>query len=179
MLVGVGAEVTTETDYQKFLLDKITELSDLIKGRTSLADVRTQYREELGIPGKETAVAGITREVLDVEELLDKLEGDIAGRISGKLVTEAQRRRYQATEERPLREQLADLMRAETSAGVGLTGARGELAEMMRLEEARRTEEETGITVMLPSYKEALTYESPEQKSARELKEKQTEWKPD
>ena len=149
--------ITTETNYQQLILDKLTELSELKGGYTPTADLYTQYRQQLGIPGQETALKGITQEVLDVEGLLDKLDEDITARTTGGLVTGAQKRRQEATEGRPLRESLSDLIRAEARAGAGLTGARGELATMMGLEQERRTGAEEAITGDLPLYKEALS----------------------
>ncbi len=154
---GAGAEgVTTGTDFQQLILERLTELAELKKGYTPMADLYTQYGQQLGIPGQAEALKGITQEVLDVEGLLDKLDEDITARTTGGLVTGAQRRRQEATEGAPLREQMADLIRAQTRAGAGLTGARGELATMLGLEEARRTEAEEAITGDLPLYREAL-----------------------
>ena len=142
---------------------------DWLKGQPSWQDVYKTQSEALGIPGMVTAQTGLQKQVLDVEGLLDKLDDDISARISGKLVSEPQRRRYLATEGAPLREQLADLMRAETRAGTSLTGARGELATMMGLEEAQRGEARTGFETALEAYQ----YESPEEKFARMLREEE------
>ena len=141
---GTGTTTTTTSDtgdkYRDFLLKQIEQQNqylrdyiEMLKSQPSPIDIYKQYSEQLGLPQQQQQLAGIQRQVLDVEELLDKLESDINARISGKLVTEAQRRRYLATEAKPLREQLADLMRAEARARTGYSETRQTLADMLKM----------------------------------------------
>jgi hypothetical protein len=160
-------------DYRDVLLKTLEDYLKTAQARPSYQELYERGAKKLGIPGKREAVAGIERQILDTEELLDNLEEDINLRIrgAGALATDPQRRRYLAAEGGPLREQLADLVRAGTRAGAGLAGAREELATMIGLEEKeRKRERELGLG-LLPQYKELATYESPEEKSKRELAE--------
>jgi len=159
----------------KYLKDYI----DMLKKQPSTTEVYKQYSEQLGLPKQAKLVSGIQKQVLDVEGLLDKLESDINTRTTGRLVTEAQRRRYLATEEKPLREQLADLMRAETRARAGYSEARQQLSDMLKMyeEEQGRQKEIVGLPLEygyknLPYYEKAFTYRTPEEKAKQELASK-------
>ena len=165
-------EFSEDSSYKKLLLDAITSYLSTVGKQESLKDVYAEESERLGIPGKQKIATGIQQQVLDVEGLLDKLEGDIKERTigTGEVVTESQRRRWEATEGAPLREQMADLMRAETRATAGLGGARAELATIMGLEEKERAGAKTKLE-MMPLFKEALTYENPEEAFSRFLEE--------
>ncbi len=186
-----GTTPNTNDGYQKFLLDTINQQNkylkdyiDTLKNQKSQSDQYQTYSDQLGLPAQQKLVAGIDKQALDVEGLLSKLEGDINSRSSGHLVTEAQRRRYLATEGKPLRTQLADLMRSESRAKAGYTESRQQLADMMK---NWSTEQQRQLDLKklpmeygyknLPYYKEALTYETPKQKAARQLQEKLNEKK--
>lgn len=162
--------ITKESDYAALVLKTLEDYLATAKEQKPWQEIYAEKETALGIPGKRKALTGITQEVLDVEELLDKLEEDVGTRIGGKLVTGAEERRQLAIEGRPLREQMADLMRSEARAGAGLAGARGELATMMGLEEKERAGAKMGLE-LLPLFKEALTYETPGSEAARKLAE--------
>lgn len=104
----------------------------------SYVDVLQGYREQYGLPEKEQQLKGLVQQTLDVETLLDKLEQDINERISGKAVSEPQRRALLGAQERPLREQLADLLRAEERAGAGLGEARTSIEQLMGAQSTQR-----------------------------------------
>ena len=179
---GSGETMGTNK-YQNFLINQITQqnkyLSDYIntlKNQPSQADQYKQYSEQLGLPQQQKAVTGIQKQVLDVEGLLGKLESDINQRTSPFLVTEAQRRRKLAVEGTPLRTQLSDLMRAESRAKTGYSDTRQQLADMMKMAGLDQAKQEKIAQLPLeygeknlPYYKEAYTYESPTDKSKREL----------
>tara|TARA_Y100000310_G_scaffold260707_2_gene269784 strand:- start:1304 stop:2257 length:954 start_codon:yes stop_codon:yes gene_type:complete len=90
-----------------------------------------QYRSglmgELGIPGLTSTVQGLRGQVADTERLLSKLRPDIEARTKDFLVTEAQRRRMEAVERRPLAEQLSDLTRSLGVGEAGLSSAMGQV----------------------------------------------------
>lgn len=152
------APITTESDYGQVVLDAINKYMASQQAQAPIKDVYTQYRESLGIPGMETTQAGLTGQVTNVEGLLNKLESDINARASaiGGVATEAQLRRRQVAEAKPLREQLTDLYRSQVTGQTGLTSARQELATMMQLEEQARAGEKESALGMLPYYQEAL-----------------------
>ena len=184
-----GTTPNTNDGYQKFLLDTITQQNkymknyiDTLKKQPSSADQYKTYSEQEGLPAQQKLVAGVQQQVLDVEGLLSKLEGDINTRSSGHLVTEAQRRRYLATEGKPLRTSLTDLMRDESRASAGYSAKRQEVADMMKNWSADQAKQLKMSEIPLsqgyknlPYYKEALTYETPAQKSKRLLAEKLAE----
>lgn len=179
--VGGGSD-----KYKEFLLQQITQqnkyLQDYIntlKNQPSPLDIYKQFSEQLGIPGYQQQLAGIQKQVLDVEGLLDKLESDIKQRTTPYIVTEAQRRRLLASEGKPLRKQLANLMRAEARAKSGYSELRRQLADMLKFQgqEESRKEKLALLPLQygyknLPYYKEAFTYESPSEKAKRELAQK-------
>jgi len=181
-----SAGINKETSYRDWMFKTLQQqnkyLQDYIntlKNQPSPLEVYKQYSEQLGLPQQRKQLTGIQKQVIDTEALLDKLEDDINKRISGKLVTEAQRRRYLAMEGKPLREQLADLMRAESRARAGYSEARRELADMLKIygQEQARKRELAALPLEygyknIPYYKEIFTYESPEEKAKRELAEK-------
>ena len=169
--------------FKDFLLNQITQqnkyLNDYIntlKSQPSQADQYKQYSEQLGLPQQQQQVTGIQKQVLDVEGLLSKLEGDINQRTSPFLVTESQRRRKLAAEGTPLRTQLSDLMRSQTRASTGYDSLRQQLADMMSASSSDY-QRKIGLAKTpldysrenMSSYKEAYQYETPEEKSKREI----------
>lgn len=178
--------IPNPNDYQQQLLSALNQQNqylknymDTIRGQRSYEDVYKDYSEKLGLPEKQKVVAGIEKQVIDVENLLDKLESDINERISGKLVTEPVRRRYLATQGKPLREQLSNLLKEESRARAGYSEARQELADMLKAYQSdiERQKELAALPLEygyknIPYYKDILTYMSPEEKARQELRNK-------
>lgn len=159
---GTVGGKTSENPYLQAIMDYIKKK----EAEPTESEQYTKYKEQLGIPGLEATQTGVQKQISDVENLLDKLEGDIASRSQGKLVTMPQQRRYLAAEGKPLREQYTELLRGQTTTGTQLSSAREELARLMGLEtEADRTAE------LLPFLKELATYESPSDEAKRKLAE--------
>lgn len=173
--------ITKESDFGQVVLDAINKYVASIQGQAPISEAYTKYKESLGIPGMETTQLGLTKQVTDVEGLLDKLESDINARASaiGGVATEAQLRRRQAAEAKPLREQLADLYRSQTTGQAGLTSARQELAAMMSLEQAARGEQKENILGLLPYYQQALAKpELPKAPTTMQTAEGIMQWNP-
>lgn len=181
-----GITPSVNKDYTSQLLDIINKqnqyLNDyvsLLKNQPSPIDTYKKFSEQLNIPQQRQNLFGIQKQISSVEGLLDKLEEDINKRTSGFLVNEAQRRRKLAVEEKPLREQLADLMKGQAIAQAGYSQSRQELADMLKMYEEDRANKLAATKSLLdygyrniPYLEKALTYESPEEKAKRELAEK-------
>ena len=143
-----GIMTTRKTQQQSYL--------DWLKAQTPYGETVTKYREQVGLPTAEKAATAISQEVLDVESLLNKLEGDITSRISGRGISEPLRRRLLASEERPLREQYGELATAQARATAGVGMAQTSLQTLLagEAEERRRT----GETYLEPLRLSAETY---------------------
>ncbi len=166
------------SDWRQLYMEALNKYNESISNQKPLTDIYSQYKESLGIPGMETTQTGLTKQITDVEGLLDKLETDINSRASsvGGVMTQAQLNRRQAAEGKPLREQLADLYKAQTTGQTGLTSARSELAAMMQLEEAQRSSQQQNALGLLPYYKEALSTKETEAPTMKEWGGKMYQW---
>ena len=163
--------VDENAGYKDLMLKAMTDYLAKTGDQKSLTEIRKEESEKLGISGQQDIVGGLQRQILDVEGILDDLEGDVNESVEGKMVSEGQRRRILASEMKPLTEQMTDLVRAETRASTGLTGSRAELADIMGLEEAERAGAKEKAFGMLPYYKEVLEYETKAEKAKRETQE--------
>ena len=92
----------------------------------NLTTAYDEYSKEQGIPEMTAQLGTLRSEVSKVTDLIDRLDEDITARTSGKLVSEAQKRRMLAAEEAPLRTQLGRL-------AVGAQGASEQLATGLNL----------------------------------------------
>ena len=178
-----GSTTAGGNDYQKFLMNQIAQQNEYLKDyintlkkQPTAIDTYNQYSQQLGLPQQQKQVAGIQRQVLDTENLLNKLESDINSRISGHLVTEAQRRRELAIEGKPLKKQLADLMRAEKRARSGYSETRRQLADILKMYSQDQSKQEKLAKLpleygykSLPYYSKALTYQSPAEKAKQTI----------
>ena len=99
---------TLNSDWRQLYLNTLNKYQSY-----NPATTREKYRTQLGIPAMETAQTGLTKQVSEVENLLNNLEADINSRASsvGGVWTEAQRRRRLAAESNPLTKRLSDLYR--------------------------------------------------------------------
>jgi len=79
--------------------------------------------QEYGIPQQQAAVKVANEQAMKVADLIENLDADITELGKGSLMTEGQRRAMVASKGAPLRQQLAQLLRAAQYAGVGLNEA--------------------------------------------------------
>ena len=149
---GVGAGVGGNTGSSAIdpntqaILDALAKIG----GSSNIDDIFDQYsqfREKMGIPAKEqavataeTGVAGVQTKIKTVEDQINNLEADITARASGKMVTAPYLRRQLAVEGTPLRSQLSDLVsqqdvyqRGFTSAQSALSSAGGDFGDFSTL----------------------------------------------
>jgi len=185
--VGVG-DTKEYSPYQQAILDAIAkqtasydDYKDFLKNQPSASDQYKTFSEQLGISDQQSNLQGLTQQIADVETMLDKLEGDINADVQGKLVTEGQRRRILASEQKPLTEQLADLYRSQGVAQSGLEGSRQQLSDLIAMagQDAEKAQELAKLnldqtTANLPLLKEAYTYESPQDKLAQMIAQEQS-----
>lgn len=167
---------STETSYTDFIQSQLENQNKMLQtimnlqsNKPTYEDLLTKYSEQLGITAKEEEQAGLTEQVTAVEDMLDKLESDINQRTTGRFyLNEAARRRELATEGKPLREQLTDLMSAQATSSEGLTSLREQLANLIAGEQTDYANQIAAAQLpltysseMLPLYKELLTYQEP------------------
>ena len=130
----------TSGDARQQIIDLITGLqgqqqkfTETLQAQPSASDLYTQFRGQLGLPEQEQTLTAQRQRIQQTEGLLDKLESDINARISGKGITEPQRRRILASEQGPLAEQLEDLSRAAGITQTGVTSGREQLSQLLDL----------------------------------------------
>jgi hypothetical protein len=196
--------VSGTTDYQSQIADLLTKMQtqeteyiSALKAQPTAEETYAKYRELLGLPAQEaeytTAKKGVlqTQQLIsDTENLINKLESDINTRIGGMTgvaVTEAQRRRLQAVEQKPLAEQLAQytqqLGKQTTAAGLeqeDVTTLQSQLQTMLGL--AGQTQEQQLAAAkeplsftesLLPAIESLAQYQSPQQKLAQTIASEQ------
>jgi hypothetical protein len=89
-------------------------------------DIYNSALEKLGITDARTRVTNLRKSLVDNQNLLDNLSGNIQGRTANSLVTEAQRQRLQATESAPIVDQGNKLNQQFGLAQGEYTGIMGE-----------------------------------------------------
>jgi hypothetical protein len=139
-----------------------------IGGQQSSLDLYKQMAQELGLPQKQEALSGISTQVQKTEDLLNNLENDINARISGKLISEPQRRRSLAVEQSPLREQLTGLLKGQGYAEQGVSSTRQQLSDMLNMAQSDQANKLALAKApleyqqsMLPSYLKTLESQQP------------------
>lgn len=107
------AQSRTQTEETGRILEPyrqgLGEYVEALGRQASPLDLYRQFEEEAGVPGLRRTVEGLRGEVFKVEDLLSTLEKDIMARTERLDVSEAARRRIEAFEGEPLREQLTGL----------------------------------------------------------------------
>ena len=99
------------------------ELSSFLSSRNPSGFYQEKLTEQ-GVPDKQKALAGFEKDMLNQQNLLETLpKEDIARRAESGTLTEAARRRIQAMEERPIREQLLKTSQARETEEVGYNRA--------------------------------------------------------
>lgn len=80
----------------------IGDIAQFEGSRQNPLDMYNKALEGLGLTDARARVTGLRKQLLDNENLINNLEGDISGRTQGALVTENQRRKLLASEAAPL-----------------------------------------------------------------------------
>ena len=173
----------TSGDARKQIIDLITGLqgqqqkfAETLQAQPSASDLYAQFRGQLGLPEQEQTLTAQRQRIQKTEGLLDKLESDINSRISGKGITEPQRRRILASEQGPLAEQLEDLSRAAGITQTGVTSGREQLSQLLDLA-MQEQQKQAGIAGMpfefqkglLPTLAGLAEYQSPREKLESEV----------
>lgn len=192
--------ISGTSDAQSQIADLISKMSQqeadytsALKTQPTAEETYNKYRTMLGLPAQEAEYTAAKKGVLttqqtisDTENLLNKLEGDINSRIQsmgGVNITEAQRRRILAGEQKPLTQQLADLSQTlgkqTTAAGMeqeDVTGLQSQLATLLGLSEKdtaaalEAAKEPLSFSEsLLPTLSSLAQYESPKEKLAASI----------
>jgi len=88
------------------------EYTQQMKNQKPWAQVIDEARTSSGMKQAEETLGVLNKRTIETENLLNKLEGDINTRISGMGASMSLRNRLYATEERPMKQTLVDLMQA-------------------------------------------------------------------
>lgn len=86
-----------------------SQYSNKIGGQEALPALYSRLQGEAGIPGLSQAAQGFKNEIYRVKDRLDRLGEDVTARTTGYNVSDAQRRRLEASEADPLTTNLARL----------------------------------------------------------------------
>jgi ribosomal protein L17 len=113
--------------------------------------------------------------------MIDDLEKNINARISGRAITEPQRQRQLAVEQKPLAEQLQTLGRLATTQQTGVQSARDQLVQLLNLAQQEQQRQEAIAQAplqytqsLLPTLSSLLQYQSPEEKLAQQIQAEQS-----
>ena len=99
-------------------------LSSYLASRRPYGEVYSEQLASQGVPERQKALAGFEKDILNQQGLLETLpKEDIQRRQETGMLTEAARRRIQAMEERPIREQLFKTNEARQTEEVGYNRA--------------------------------------------------------
>ena len=104
-----------------------------VSGQEALPTLYGRLQTELGIPELQQQADIFKGEIYTVRDLLDRLDEDINARTQGTFTTEAQRRRQTAAEGEDLRNQLGRLGTGLEPVAERITGAQGELGNLLGL----------------------------------------------
>lgn len=195
---------TSDNDFRKQMTDLMAKLvteqeayTTALTSQLTPEETYNKYRELLGISKEEAeydvaqkAILSTQQLVSDTENMITNLEKDISSRIGGMTgvqITEAQRRRVQATEQKPLTEQLSQqaqlLGKQTTQAGleqVDVSSLSEQLKAMLGL--AGQTQEQKIAAAkapmemtasLLPTMAEFAQYQSPAEKLSQAIASEQ------
>jgi hypothetical protein len=152
------------------------EYINFLKSQPTAQQIYTQEREKLGIPAREAVLGGINAQITTTQGLLDKLESDIQSRIGGMTgvqLTESQRARELAVEQKPLAKQIGQLGTAASAEQAQLTPLQNQLSALMGFQSAEQ-EKQAAIAkapleatqALLPTALSMAQYQSPQQQAA-------------
>lgn len=102
-------------------------------GQETLPGMYSRLKGELGIPGLQQTFGQVQGEIFKVKDMLDRLDENVTSRSLGTMTTEAQRQRAIAAEGDPMRNNLGRLATGLEPVAQALSGAQGELSNMMTL----------------------------------------------
>ncbi len=120
------------------------------------------YERLLGeekIPEAQKQLGIMRGEVAKVKDLLDKLEGDIASRTGGFLVTESQRRRQIAAEEEPLRTQLGRLATGQATTAEQVSSGLANVGTKIGLVSTQQQKELEPLKIRLAAFSDRAAKE--------------------
>ncbi len=80
-------------------------------------DIYSRLEQQVGLPDLRTTAKSLSKEIASTEDILDSIEGSVAGRTRQSLVTESQRQRIISSERLPHEQNLAKL-----ATGLGRVG---------------------------------------------------------
>ncbi len=178
----------TSTDYRQQMMDLINKLSTqqqqyvtALQNLPTAAEQYQTYREQLGLPAAEAQLTGTTQQIQKTQAMIDDLEKNINARISGRAITEPQRQRQLAVEQKPLAEQLQTLGRLATTQQTGVQSARDQLVQLLNLAQQEQQRQEAIAQAplqytqsLLPTLSSLLQYQSPEEKLAQQIQAEQS-----
>lgn len=110
--------------YAKLVAPHEQAISAYLASRKPYEQVYGEQQAAQGIPDKQKLLSGLESDILKQQEQLETLpKEDIARRSDTGMLSESARRRVQAMEERPIREQLLKTAQAQQGAEVGYNRA--------------------------------------------------------
>lgn len=185
-LNAAAGGTTGGNSYQQQMMDLINNLTtqnqsytDYLKNQPTAAQQYQTYREQLGLPSAEAGLTSTNVQIQKTQGLIDQLEKDISSRISGfggQPITEPQRRRELAVEQKPLAEQLATLGRTAGIQQTGVQSARDQLVQLLSLAGADQATQAAIAKAplemtqsLLPTLSQLAQYQSPEQETAQKV----------
>ena len=178
----------TSNDYRQQMLDLINKLStqqqeyvSALQKLPTAAEQYQTYREQLGLPAAESQLTATQQQIQKTQAMIDDLEKNINARISGRAITEPQRQRQLAVEQKPLAEQLQTLSRLATTQQTGVQSARDQLVQLLNLAQQEQ-ERQAAIAQaplqytqsLLPTISSLLQYQSPEEKLLQQIQLEQS-----
>lgn len=109
------------------------QYASTLQGQEQLPALYERLQNELGIPELSQQAGAFKNEMQRVKGLLDRLDEDVTSRTSGTYTTEAMRRRMLSSEGDVLRNNLGRLGTGLEPISEMLTGAQGQLSNLMPL----------------------------------------------
>lgn len=121
----------TNTANQAKVDESRQKLIDYYAGLTPITDRYTKLSTEQGLPQQQELVNSLTKNVMNTEDLIDKVEPSVTARSGDFLMTEADRTALVSREQKPLLTELNKLLRNKQYEEIGLAGKQNLVKELI------------------------------------------------